>query len=34
MGSFMMCSPGELPGSAVEDSEMGRADDKLGREVK
>jgi len=27
MGSFMMCPPGELAGSAVEDSEMGGADD-------
>jgi hypothetical protein len=29
-----MCPPGELPGSAIEDSEMGGADDRLGREDK
>jgi hypothetical protein len=34
MGSFLMYPPGELLGSAVEDSEMGWADDRLGREVK
>jgi hypothetical protein len=33
MGSFIMC-PGELPGSAVEDSETGGTDDRLGREDK
>lgn len=32
MGSFMMCPAGELPGSATGDSEMGGADDRLGRE--
>lgn len=34
MGSFLMYPPGELLGSAVEDSEMGWAEDRLGREVK
>jgi hypothetical protein len=31
MGSFMMCPPGQLPGIAVEDIEMGGVDDRLGR---
>lgn len=34
MGSFMMRPPGHLTGNAIEDSELGGADDSLGREGK
>ena len=34
MGRFMMCPHGEILGSANEDSEMGGADDRLGRKDK
>jgi hypothetical protein len=34
IGSFMMCPPGQLVGNAIEYSELGGADDRLGREDK
>jgi hypothetical protein len=34
VGSFMMCPPGHLTGNAIEDGELGRTDDSLGREDK